>query len=96
MSAMALLNVRLDAGDARRAKALREAGVPISSLVREAIRAEYERRLARKRGQVRPSRVVADILASLPDPADLPPRSFEATDREAVRRHVVRKLARRS
>jgi hypothetical protein len=89
---MALLNVRLDAGDARRAKALRDEGVAISALVRDAIRAEYDSRIARSRGRRRPSLVVAAILASLPDPPEMPPRSFEPTDRRAVRRHVVTKL----
>jgi hypothetical protein len=92
---MPLLNVRLDAEDARRAKALRGAGVPISTLVRAAIRAEYDRRIAGRVGAGRPSRIVAGILASLPDPADLPARPLEASDRRALRRHVVRKLARR-
>lgn len=90
--AMALLNVRLGPDDARRAKALRDAGIPVSRIVREAIRSEYERRIAPPRGARRPSRLVADILAELPDPPDLPPRSVASDDRRAVRRHVVEKL----
>lgn len=89
---MSLLNVRLDADDERRAKILRSAGVPISRIVREAIRAEYERRVALPRGETKPSHVVVEILESLPDPPDLAARPFPATDRRAVRRHVVRKL----
>jgi hypothetical protein len=92
MDGMALLNVRLDPDDARRAKALREAGIPVSRIVREAIRSEYDRRIAKPRGGRRPSRIVADILAELPDPVELPARAFGADDRRAVRRHVVAKL----
>ena len=91
---MALLNVRLSPDDARRAKALREAGIPVSRVVREAIRAEYERRVATPRGRRRPSSIVTDILAALPDPADLEPRAFPPDDRRALRRHVTRKLTR--
>jgi hypothetical protein len=92
---MSLLNVRLAPEDARLAAALREAGVPISDIVRSAIRAEYARRIGESRDRRRPSRIVADILASLPDPPDLPARGFEADDRPAMRRHIVARLARR-
>lgn len=91
---MVLINVRLDEEDARRAKALRGAGVPLSALVRDAIRAEYERRIGRARSG-KPSELLAEILAALPDPVDLPARRVEATDRAAVRRHVAAKLKRK-
>ncbi len=89
------LNVRLGAEEARMAAALREAGVPISALVRDAIRAEYERRIARPSTARLPSQIMADILAALPDPADLAPRSFASNDRRAVTAHIAAKLARR-
>lgn len=91
---MALLNVRLDEEDARMAAALRSAGVAISTVVRDAIRAEYERRVARPKAQRKPSQLVAEILASLPDPPDLPPRTFDVHDRRAARRHIAGKLGR--
>jgi hypothetical protein len=91
---MALLNVRLDDEDARKAAALRRAGVPISTVVRDAIRTEYEQRIARPKALRRASQIVAEILTSLPDPPDLPPRSFDVHDRRAARRHITDKLAR--
>jgi len=45
---MPLLNARLDDDDARRARDLREAGVPIARIVRDAIRVEHEHRVARR------------------------------------------------
>lgn len=72
---------------------LREEGVQISGLVREAIRAEYERRIER-RGEDSPLSVVEGILADLPDPPDLPARDFKSNDRRAVRRHIQKQLSR--
>ncbi|MSP26633.1 MAG: hypothetical protein EXR75_16090 [Myxococcales bacterium] len=92
---MTIANIRLAPDDAMRVKALRGAGIPLSTLVRAAIRAEYERRIAGLVAGSRPSRIVADILLSLPDPADLPRRGFESDDRHALRRHVAQKLERR-
>jgi len=91
---MPLLNVRLDEEDARMAAALRSAGVPISTVVRDAIRTEYEQRIARPKALRRASQIVAEILTSLPDPPELPPRSFDISDRRATRRHIAEKLTR--
>jgi hypothetical protein len=91
---MPLLNVRLAPEDARRAKALRAKGVAISTLVRAAIRAEYDRRVVGGRRRSRPSRILAEILADLPDPPDLPPTEIDRTDRRAVRRHIAARLGR--
>jgi hypothetical protein len=89
---MKLLNVRLDAEDARRAEALKRAGVPLSRIVREAIRAEHERRLgASVRGR-RASEIMAEIYAAFPDPAGLPARSLDTRNRSQVRRAIVGKL----
>lgn len=89
---MPLLNVRLSPDDARRAAELREEGIQISDVVREAIRAEYLRRRAGKPGNRRPSLIVKEILAALPDPEGMPERAVEPTDRHAVRRHIAAKL----
>ena len=92
---MVLVNVRLDADDARRVKALREAGIPLSPLVREAIRSEYERRIAAPQGAVAPSAIIAAVIAALPDHEhDGNAPRVDATDRRAVRRHVRAKLRR--
>lgn len=92
---MPLLNVRLTPEDARRAAALRESGVLISRLVRESIRAEYDRRIPRRRRRRRASAVMAGIYADYPDPPDLPPRDYDVSDREAARRAIVKVLRRK-
>jgi hypothetical protein len=92
---MSLLNVRLGPEEEKMTAALRAAGVAVSSIVREALRAEYERRIGSQR-RVKGSEVVAAILESLPDPPSLPAREFSPSDRRAVRSHVRAKLARRA
>jgi hypothetical protein len=87
-----LLNVRLSPEDARRAAELREYGIQISDVVREAIRAEYLRRRPGEPGHRRPSLIVKEILEALPDPEDAPARGVDAADRHAVRRHIADKL----
>ena len=89
---MSLINVRLSPDDARRAAALRKAGIQISDVVREAIRAEYLRTRSVQAGKRRPSLIMKEILASLPDPEDMPARSVDPTDRHAVRRHIAATL----
>lgn len=89
---MPLLNVRLSADDARRAAALREDGIQISDVVREAIRAEYLRRRPGKLGKRRPSVLVKEILAALPDAPDIPGPAVDTRDRRAVRRHIAGKV----
>lgn len=88
---MKLLNVRLDADDTRRVSQLRQAGVEISRVVREAIRAEHGRRVGR-RGQPRPAEVMGAIYAAHPDPPGLPRRRYDMRDRRAARRAIARKL----
>jgi hypothetical protein len=92
---MSLLNVRLGPEEERMAAALRSAGVAISGVVREALRAEYERRIGGER-RLKGSEVVGAILESLPDPPGLPPREFSLADRHAVRSHVRATLSGRS
>ena len=87
-----LLNVRLSPDDARRAAELREDGVQISDVVREAIRAEYLRRRPERAGNRRPSLIVKEILSALPDPVDMPRPAVDPADRHAVRRHIAAKL----
>jgi hypothetical protein len=93
---MSLLNVRLSPDDARRAAELRKAGIQISEVVREAIRAEYVRRCSeRAGGGHRPSLLVRAILEALPDPADMPSPAVDPADRHAVRHHITAKLQQR-
>ena len=91
---MRLLNVRLRPEDAARVAALRARHVPISQLVRDAIRNEYER----LRSPLR-ARDVDALLRALyehhPDPPGLTPPSVDVRELRAVRQAVVRRLCRR-
>jgi hypothetical protein len=87
------LNVRLGNEEKRMAARLRAAGIEISTVVREAIRAEYARRIesvAPEQASVR----VRRILEDLPDPPNLAPRDFSTQDRKAMREQIQRRLAR--
>jgi len=88
---MSLINVRLSPEDDRKAKALRSEGVRISSLVREALRQEYERRVEARAKRKRPSSVVKEILRAFPS-GGTPARAFDWHDRRAVRAHVRSRL----
>ena len=91
---MKLLNVRLGPEDARMAATLRQHGVQVSRVVRQAIRAEYARRLAGRAQGRRASDIVVDIYAAHPDPADLPPREYDVHDRQGARRAIRKRLGR--
>jgi hypothetical protein len=93
---MRLLNVRLRPHDARLVAALRRAGVPISRLVRDAIRAEHERRTRAGARRQTPAQLMAQIYADHPDPPGARPRRYDLRDRRAVRREITRRLRRRS
>ena len=92
---MKLLNVRLGPEDASMVKALRVQGVELSKLVRAAIRAEYDRRIARPRPKDVEKRL-AEIHAAHPPPADLPPRRVDPHDRRAVRKVIADRLRRKA
>ena len=86
-----LVNVRLDPERVRKAQFLRERGVPLSDVLREAI----DERFAAHRQAAEPPDVQA-IIASLferhPDPPDLPPRGYDVHDRRAASRAIARRL----
>jgi hypothetical protein len=94
-----LTNVRLDPDRVRKARALKERGIAISDLLREAIDRRYrevveadERRDAR--------RILADLDARFPAaPDDLPLRSYSVHSREeagaAIREHLRARSHRR-
>jgi hypothetical protein len=92
---MALVNVRLDAEDARRVAELRRAGVRISAIVRQAIRAEHEQRVGKRPGARAAAALLARIYADLPDTPGVGPRGFDLRDRRAVRAAVERRARRR-
>ena len=89
-----LLNVRLDEHRLRKARRLREQGVPLSDLVREAIDARFE---AFERSVSVPdvAAAIARIHEEHPDPPGLPARTYDVHDRAASRRAIVRRLKRR-
>lgn len=92
---MKLLNVRLAPEDARKVAQLREAGVPISRLVREAIRVAHEQQATRRAPRRRPSEIMAEIYGEHPDPRAGSRRTLDLRDRGKVRRAIRRRLRRR-
>jgi hypothetical protein len=91
---MKLLNVRLGPDDARMAAQLREAGIPISRLVRDALRAAHERHAAARAPRRRPSQVMAEIYRDHPDRPGVRRGKRDLTDRAAVRRLIRQQLRR--
>jgi hypothetical protein len=86
-----LVNVRLDEEHVRKAQALRERGVTLSDVVREAI---DERFAALRQSESPPDvrAIVQGIFERYPDPADLAPRDYNVHDRRAARAAILRKL----
>jgi hypothetical protein len=86
--------VRLDPDRQRKVRALRERGVALSDLVREAI----DRRFEQLAGATRPidvRRRLDEILAAHPDPVNQAPHEYDPHDRKQVRAAVAQRLRRR-
>jgi hypothetical protein len=85
-----LINVRLDSERLRKAQRLRECGVRLSDVVREAI----DERFLRLRSEPEPDTktLIRRIFERYPDPPDLPPRGYDLYDRRAARQAILRKL----
>lgn len=89
-----LINVRLDEARLRKARQLREHGVILSELVREAIDARFEAvNAARRPISVRD--MVASVFERFPDPDDLPPRDYDVRDAPEARAAIRSALKRR-
>ena len=89
-----LVNVRLDAERLRKARTLRERGVALSHLVREAIDERFDKLSeAAKPRDVKA--IMARVFEQYPDPPDLPPRAYNVHNRKEVRHAILRKLRRR-
>ena len=88
-----LVNVRLDEARVRKARALRERGVVLSEVVREAI---DERFAALRRSAAAPDvrAIVRGIFERHPDPPGLAPRDYDVHDRRAARAAIRRRLRR--
>ena len=85
-----LVNVRLDADRLRKAQRLREQGVTLSDVVREAI----DERFRALGDEVRPDvqTLVKSLLERYPDPPGLAPRDYDVHHRQAARAAIRRRL----
>lgn len=86
-----LVNVRLDAERLRKAQALRERGVALSDVVREAIDDRFAS-LARSESPRDVRAIIARLFERYPDPPNLPPRSYNVHNRREARLTIRRKL----
>lgn len=86
-----LVNVRLDADRLRKAQTLRERGVALSDVVREAIDERFAA-LGGSASRADVRTIVRQIFEQYPDPPDLPAREYNVNDRRAARTAVLRKL----
>jgi hypothetical protein len=86
-----LVNVRLDEERVRKARTLRERGVALSDVLREAIDERFaELRRSESRPDVRT--IIQKAFEHYPDPPDLAPRDYDVHDRRAARAAILRKL----
>jgi hypothetical protein len=88
-----LINVRLDGERLRKAQTLRESGVTLSDVVREAIDERFAA-LDRSDSPRDVRTTVKRIFEEFPDPPDLASRGYDVHDRRAARVAIVRKLRR--
>lgn len=92
---MKLLNVRLAPNDARMAAHLKQQGVQLSSVVRDAIRAAYEQHARRRQRPRRLSALIEQIYLDVPDRGGPPRPRYNLSDRKSIRRVIVARLRRR-
>ena len=88
-----LVNVRLDAERLRKAQALRDRGVALSDVVREAIDERFEE-LRNRESPENARALIGRIFEQYPDPPDLPARDYDVHDRRAARAAIVHRLRR--
>lgn len=86
-----LVNVRLDEERLRKARSLRERGLALSDVMREAIDERFER-LNRSRNVCDVRNIIQDIFEQYPDPAGLAPRPYNVHDRKITRAVIAEKL----
>ena len=89
-----LVNVRLDEERLRKARLLRERGLALSDVIREALDQRFEQ-LNQAKNAREVKNIVELIFQQYPDPAGLPPRSYNVHDRKARRSAIREKLSRR-
>jgi len=86
-----LINVRLDEERIRKVRTLRERGIALSEVVRQAV----DERFAALRRSESPRDVraiVRELFERYPDPPGLAPRDYDVHDRRAARVAILRKL----
>lgn len=90
-----LVNVRLDAERARKVRVLREHGIVLSSLVREAIDAEYAA-LTRAGEPVDASRLIEELFERYPDAPAGAAREYDVHTAREARAAIRKTLSRRT
>jgi hypothetical protein len=86
-----LVNVRLDAERVRKVQRLRERGVTLSTVVREAIDDRFAS-LDQSPTRCDVKGIIARMFDEYPDPPDLPARRYDVHNRLAARRAILRRL----
>ena len=89
-----LVNVRLDEQRLERARRLRDNGIALSDLVRDAIDRRYEQLVKSSRGRDVEA-IMKEIYEQYPDPPGLPPRSYDVHDRHEAMSAILRKLGKK-
>lgn len=86
-----LVNVRLDEDRLRKARILREQGLALSDVIREAIDERFEKlNPSTKASDIR--KVVQRVFERYPDPASVPQRVYDVHDRKAAGAAIIEKL----
>lgn len=88
-----LVNVRLDEERLPKAHMLREQGLALSDVIREAIDERFNQ-LNRSRKVRDVKNIIQRIFEQHPDPAGLRPRAYNVHDRRAARAAIVESLRR--
>src|SRR5262245_38954842 len=86
-----LINVRLDEPRLERARRLRNHGITLSELVRDAIDRQYEQLI--QSSQTRDVKsIMSEIYEKYPDPPGLPVRDYDVQDSGQARAAIRRRL----
>ena len=89
-----LVNVRLDEERLRKVYTLRESGMVLSDLVREAVDRRFDE-LSQSAKALDVEAIMTRLFEQYPDPLELPRRLYNPHDRKAARHAILRKLKRR-
>ena len=78
--------------DLAKVRDLQKQGVNVSELMRDAIRAEHQRRAPRRYTKRQVDAILGEIHSKYPDPKDRPPKSVNPHDRRAFREMIRNKV----